>query len=110
MEPERSSPREVRAEMARCFDLVGRLGRGAVYLGSSRVPATHPCYLQATELAREAGVVPARSRAAAAYDCRGSCCRPRLRVRRRLHRLHRQAAGFARRCCLLPLAGIRRGG
>ncbi|XP_006650301.1 probable cytokinin riboside 5'-monophosphate phosphoribohydrolase LOGL5 [Oryza brachyantha] len=53
MEPERSSPREVRAEMARCFDLVRRLGRGAVYLGSSRVPATHPHYLQAAELARE---------------------------------------------------------
>uniref|UniRef100_A0A0E0KFY2 Uncharacterized protein n=1 Tax=Oryza punctata TaxID=4537 RepID=A0A0E0KFY2_ORYPU len=54
MEPERSSPHEVREEMARCFDLVRRLGRGAVYLGSSRVPPTHPQYLQAAELAREA--------------------------------------------------------
>ncbi|KAJ1294667.1 hypothetical protein BS78_01G163400 [Paspalum vaginatum] len=53
LEPERSSPREVREEMARCFDLVRRLGRGAVYLGSSRVPPTHPHFLQTTELARE---------------------------------------------------------
>ncbi|KAF0922493.1 hypothetical protein E2562_037400 [Oryza meyeriana var. granulata] len=53
MEPERSSPHEVREEMARCFELVRRLGRGAVYLGSSRVLATHPHYLQAAELARE---------------------------------------------------------
>ncbi|EER93868.1 hypothetical protein BDA96_01G186500 [Sorghum bicolor] len=51
--PTRSSPREVREEMARCFDLVRRLGRGAVYLGSSRVPPTHPHFLQTTELARE---------------------------------------------------------
>ncbi|KAL5210852.1 hypothetical protein ABZP36_006475 [Zizania latifolia] len=53
MEPQRSSPHEVREEMARCFELVRRLGRGAVYLGSSRVPATHPHYIQTTELARE---------------------------------------------------------
>nr|CAB3499043.1 unnamed protein product [Digitaria exilis] len=63
--PPRSSPSEVtthelaadipvREEMARCFDLVRRLGRGAVYLGSSRVPLTHPHFLQTTELAREA--------------------------------------------------------
>lgn len=51
--PPRSSPREVREEMARCFDLVRRLGRGAVYLGSSRVQPTHPHFLQTTELARE---------------------------------------------------------
>ncbi|CAN6310293.1 unnamed protein product [Urochloa humidicola] len=53
LSPPRSSPREVREEMARCFDLVRRLGRGAVYLGSSRVPPTHPHFLQTTELARE---------------------------------------------------------
>lgn len=47
-------PVQVREEMARCFDLVRRLGRGAVYLGSSRVPPTHPHFLQTTELAREA--------------------------------------------------------
>jgi hypothetical protein len=46
-------PVQVREEMARCFDLVRRLGRGAVYLGSSRVPPTHPHFLQTTELARE---------------------------------------------------------
>ncbi|CAL4943091.1 unnamed protein product [Urochloa decumbens] len=51
--PPRSSPLEVREEMARCFDLVRRLGHGAVYLGSSRVPPTHPHFLQTTELARE---------------------------------------------------------
>ncbi|KAL6599590.1 hypothetical protein ACP70R_045727 [Stipagrostis hirtigluma subsp. patula] len=53
VEPGRSSPREVREEMVRCFDLVRRLGRGAVYLGSSRVPPSHPHYLQTAELARE---------------------------------------------------------
>nr|XP_051207401.1 probable cytokinin riboside 5'-monophosphate phosphoribohydrolase LOGL10 [Lolium perenne] len=54
MEPERGSPREVMDEIARCYELVSRLGRGAVYLGSSRVPATHPHYHQTAELAREA--------------------------------------------------------
>ncbi|KAL6897763.1 hypothetical protein ACP4OV_006722 [Aristida adscensionis] len=52
-EPGRSSPLEVREEMARCFDLIHRLGRGTVYLGSSRVPPTHPHYHQTAELARE---------------------------------------------------------
>ena len=50
----RRLPVQVREEMARCFDLVRRLGRGAVYLGSSRVPPTHPHFLQTAELAREA--------------------------------------------------------
>lgn len=53
MDPERGSPREVREEISRCYELVSRLGRGAVYLGSSRVPATHPHYHQTAELARE---------------------------------------------------------
>ncbi|KQK14309.1 uncharacterized protein LOC100823209 [Brachypodium distachyon] len=53
MEPERGSPGEVREEIARCYELVRRLGRGAVYLGSSRVPPTHPHYHQTAELARE---------------------------------------------------------
>jgi len=53
MEPERGSPREVREEITRCYELVSRLGRGAVYLGSSRVPATHPHFHQTAELARE---------------------------------------------------------
>ncbi|EAY90807.1 hypothetical protein OsI_12409 [Oryza sativa Indica Group] len=43
MEPERSSPHEVREEIARCFDLVRRLGRGAVYLGSSRIARLLDC-------------------------------------------------------------------
>lgn len=53
MEPQRSSPQEVREEITRCYELVRRLGRGAVYLGSSRVPPTHTHYLHAAELARE---------------------------------------------------------
>ncbi|GJM95809.1 hypothetical protein PR202_ga12587 [Eleusine coracana subsp. coracana] len=43
LEPGRSSPVEVREEMARCFDLVHRLGRGAVYLGSSRIARLLNC-------------------------------------------------------------------
>jgi hypothetical protein len=44
-------------EIARCYELVSLLGRGAVYLGSSRVPATHPHYHQTAELAREASFI-----------------------------------------------------
>jgi hypothetical protein len=47
----------VREEIARCYELVSRLGRGAVYLGSSRVPPTHPHYHQTAELAREASTL-----------------------------------------------------
>ncbi|KAH7673302.1 LOG family protein [Dioscorea alata] len=50
---ERSSPLQVRKEIERCYQLIHRLGRGAVYLGSSRVNTGHPHYLQALELARE---------------------------------------------------------
>ncbi|KAM0937552.1 putative LOG family protein [Dioscorea sansibarensis] len=50
---ERSSPSQVRKEIERCYQLIHRLGRGAVYLGSSRVKTDHPHYLQALELARE---------------------------------------------------------
>uniref|UniRef100_A0A453SBF4 Uncharacterized protein n=1 Tax=Aegilops tauschii subsp. strangulata TaxID=200361 RepID=A0A453SBF4_AEGTS len=53
MEPERGSPVQVREEIARCYELVRRLGRGAVYLGSSRVPAAHPHYHQTAQLAAE---------------------------------------------------------
>ena len=49
----RESPEKVRQEMSRCFDLVERHGRGAVYLGSARVGETHPHYARSRELARE---------------------------------------------------------
>lgn len=50
---ERTSPDEVRQEIQRCYQLIHKLGRGAIYLGSSRVKPQHPHYLQAQELARE---------------------------------------------------------
>lgn len=53
-ETERSSPLEVKKEIQRCYQLVHRLGRGALYLGSSRVQPAHPHYLLALELSREA--------------------------------------------------------
>ena len=34
----RESPDKVSVEMRACFDLVERMGRGAVYLGSARIP------------------------------------------------------------------------
>lgn len=39
--------------MRACFDLVERMGRGAVYLGSARVPEDHPHFKAAEELARD---------------------------------------------------------
>ena len=39
----RSSPEKVSVEMRACYDLVERLGRGAVYLGSARVPEVREC-------------------------------------------------------------------
>ncbi|KAJ0963553.1 hypothetical protein J5N97_028675 [Dioscorea zingiberensis] len=50
---ERASPREVRKEIEGCYQLIHKLGRGVVYLGSSRVKSDHSHYLQALELARE---------------------------------------------------------
>lgn len=49
----RTSPNEVRKEMHMCYELVHKLGRGVIYLGSSRVKSDHSHYLQAAELARE---------------------------------------------------------
>lgn len=49
----RNSPDLVRDELSRCFDLVERLGRGAVYIGSARVPESHPHYALARALARD---------------------------------------------------------
>lgn len=45
---------KIRKEVERCYELINRLGRGAVYLGSSRMGPDHPHYLQAFELGREA--------------------------------------------------------
>ncbi|XP_008227074.1 PREDICTED: probable cytokinin riboside 5'-monophosphate phosphoribohydrolase LOGL10 [Prunus mume] len=50
---ERTSPNEVRKEIERCYELIHRLGRGVVYLGSSRMGPDHSHYLQALELGRE---------------------------------------------------------
>ncbi|CAL1384692.1 unnamed protein product [Linum trigynum] len=50
---ERTSPHEIRKEVERCYDLINRLGRGTVYLGSSRMGPDHPHYLKAFELGRE---------------------------------------------------------
>lgn len=50
---ERSSPDEVRKEIEQCYELIHRLGRGVVYLGSSRMGPDHPHYLQSFELGGE---------------------------------------------------------
>ncbi|XP_073004899.1 uncharacterized protein [Typha latifolia] len=50
---ERTSGNEVKEEIDRCYQLVHKLGRGVIYLGSSRVNKHHSHYLQAVELARE---------------------------------------------------------
>ncbi|KAJ1690268.1 hypothetical protein LUZ63_014423 [Rhynchospora breviuscula] len=52
-ETERSSPLEVKKEIQRCYRLVHRLGRGTLYIGSSRVKPDHPHYLLTLELSRE---------------------------------------------------------
>jgi len=52
----RNSPDLVRDELSLCFDLVERLGRGAVYIGSARVPESHPHYALARELARDIAI------------------------------------------------------
>ncbi|XP_043810892.1 probable cytokinin riboside 5'-monophosphate phosphoribohydrolase LOGL10 isoform X2 [Manihot esculenta] len=40
-------------EIGQCYELIQRLGRGVVYLGSSRMGPDHPHYLKAWELGRE---------------------------------------------------------
>ncbi|CAK9308692.1 unnamed protein product [Citrullus colocynthis] len=50
---ERTSPIEVRTEIAKCYELINRLGKGVVYLGSSRMGPDHAHYKQAFELSRE---------------------------------------------------------
>ncbi|OVA20058.1 Cytokinin riboside 5'-monophosphate phosphoribohydrolase LOG [Macleaya cordata] len=53
---ERTSPSEVRKEIQKCYQLIGRLGRGVVYLGSSRMGPDHPHYVQTQELGKEANI------------------------------------------------------
>ncbi|KAA8527033.1 hypothetical protein F0562_008738 [Nyssa sinensis] len=50
---ERTSANEVKKEIEQCYELIHRLGRGVVYLGSSRMGSNHPHYLQTLELGRE---------------------------------------------------------
>ncbi|MED6165457.1 hypothetical protein PIB30_099731 [Stylosanthes scabra] len=50
---DRKSPNEVREEIKRCYELINRLGRGVVYLGSSRMGPGHSHYVQAQELSKE---------------------------------------------------------
>ncbi|XP_074344501.1 putative cytokinin riboside 5'-monophosphate phosphoribohydrolase LOGL10 isoform X1 [Apium graveolens] len=50
---ERNSPLQVNKEIQRCYELINRLGRGVVYLGSSRLGGDHPHYKKSLELARE---------------------------------------------------------
>lgn len=52
---ERKSPDEVREEIKKCYELINRLGRGVVYLGSSRMGPGHSHYVQAQGLAKEVG-------------------------------------------------------
>ncbi|XP_045823093.1 uncharacterized protein LOC123918913 [Trifolium pratense] len=50
---ERKSPNEVKEEIKQCYELINRIGRGVVYLGSSRMGSGHSHYVQAQELAKE---------------------------------------------------------
>ncbi|XP_010675863.2 probable cytokinin riboside 5'-monophosphate phosphoribohydrolase LOGL10 isoform X1 [Beta vulgaris subsp. vulgaris] len=50
---ERTSANEVRKEIERCYELIHRLGRGVIYIGSARPGSDHPHYMQALELSRE---------------------------------------------------------
>lgn len=48
---------KVRKEIERCYELIHRLGRGVIYVGSARPGSDHPHYKQAVELSREAGTL-----------------------------------------------------
>lgn len=50
---ERNSPNEVKKEIKQCYELIHKLSRGVVYLGSSRLGPNHPHYSQAFELGRD---------------------------------------------------------
>nr|XP_004506666.1 cytokinin riboside 5'-monophosphate phosphoribohydrolase LOG7 [Cicer arietinum] len=50
---DRKSPNQVKEEIKQCYELINRLGRGIVYLGSSRMGSSHSHYMQSQELAKE---------------------------------------------------------
>ncbi|KAK9089837.1 hypothetical protein Scep_028919 [Stephania cephalantha] len=50
---ERTSPNEVKKEIEKCYGLISRLGRGVVYLGSSRMGPDNPHYEKTLELSKE---------------------------------------------------------
>jgi len=45
---------KVRKEIERCYQLIHRLGRGVIYIGSARPQPDHPHYIQSHELSRRA--------------------------------------------------------
>ncbi|KAF1879671.1 hypothetical protein Lal_00033329 [Lupinus albus] len=47
-------PFYIREEIKQCYELINRLGRGVLYLGSARMAPGHSHYVQAQELAKEA--------------------------------------------------------
>eukprot|EP00249_Psilotum_nudum_P008380 c21234_g1_i2 orf=164-1084(-) len=53
----RSSANEVQQEMRKCYELIQKLGKGVVYLGSARTNPDHHHFLQAVELAKEVALL-----------------------------------------------------
>ncbi|XP_057765548.1 cytokinin riboside 5'-monophosphate phosphoribohydrolase LOG2 [Salvia miltiorrhiza] len=49
---ERTSPAEVKREIENCYELIRRLGRGVVYLGSARLGPGHPHFVRSFQLAK----------------------------------------------------------
>ncbi|XP_071725686.1 uncharacterized protein [Rutidosis leptorrhynchoides] len=50
---ERSSSTQVKKEIEMCYELIRRLGRGVVYLGSARMGPGHEHYIQTQDLAKQ---------------------------------------------------------
>lgn len=42
----------MKREIEKCYDLIRRLGRGVVYLGSARLGAEHPHFVRSFQLAK----------------------------------------------------------
>lgn len=53
----RTSPDEVKKEIEGCYEIIDRLGRGAVYLGASLMGPDHPYYSQVSQLAKEIAIM-----------------------------------------------------
>lgn len=53
----RTSADEVKKEILNCYKLIHKLGKGVVYMGSSRTKPDHPHFVQAMELGREVAVL-----------------------------------------------------